>query len=140
MFTGGDGRQRSGEGARQVAPDVGNLFGDQIKVVEQPVGGRGHELSGADVFGERAVSGPQDADVVLEARKGIPWMAARVGIERETGSQGERPALQRLGTEELVAKRFQNLRTRPERRPHDAVATCAPRTVDTTVERSRQSP
>ena len=67
-------------------------------------------------------------------------MAARVRIERETGSQGERPALQRLGTEELVAKRFQNLRTRPERRLHDAVATCTHRTVNTTGQRSRQWP
>ena len=101
----------------------------------------GHELAGADVVGERAVGGAQDAGVVVEARKGC--LAARrrgFGIEGEAGGERQRALFEPLDAEQLVAKRFQNLRTRPERRPHDAVATCAPRTVDTTVERSRQSP
>ena len=61
--------KRAGVRARQVPADAADLGGDQMEIVEQPVGGRPHELPGADVVGERAIRAAQHPDVVFEARE-----------------------------------------------------------------------
>ena len=117
----GQRRQRARIGARQVPADVGDLGGDQMKVVEEPVGRRHDELAGANIVGERPVGGAEHADVVLEAREGVAGTTARIGIDREAGGQRERPLLEPLDAEQLVAQRLLGNRRHtpqlPRRRP-----------------------
>jgi hypothetical protein len=95
-----------------------------MKVVEQPVGRRRDELPGPHVVGEGPIGGAQHTNVVFEAREGVTGAVARVGIDREAGSQRERTFLEPLDAEQLVAKRFVDRRWLSMKPGQDACQNC----------------
>ena len=71
----GQRRQLAVIAPRQVLADFDELRGDQVKVVEEPLGGRRDEGAFADVLGERAIRGVEHALVVAQPRidaAGVP--------------------------------------------------------------------
>jgi hypothetical protein len=80
---------------RQVLADLDDLRRDQVKVVEEPFGGRRDERAVTDVLGQRAIGVLEDAAVVAQARIDAVG-AAPPGIDREVGREGERPLFEPL--------------------------------------------
>ena len=64
-LVGGDARQPAEEGRREIVLDVARRGGDDVEVVEQPLGGRRHRLA-ARVLRERGVDLAQGLHVRLE--------------------------------------------------------------------------
>ena len=89
--------------ARQVLADLDDLRRDQVEVVEEPLGGRRDEGAFADVLGQRAIGGLEDALVVAQPRIDAAGMAP-ARVDRETGGQGERPLIEPLGAQRFVTK------------------------------------
>ena len=110
VLTPGKRGERARVPARQIPADVGNLRGDQMKVVEQPVSRRHHELTGADIVGERAIGLAKHADVVVESRKRVSCAPVRVGIDGQARRQGQRTVFEPLDVEEFVPERLLDCR------------------------------
>jgi hypothetical protein len=91
--------------AGEVLANVPDLGGDEVEVVEEPLGRGRHELAPVHVAGERAVRLAQAADVVLEAREHAPRRPSR-RVHREPGRERARPLVEALHAEELVPERL----------------------------------
>ena len=121
-----EGGQRARVGPRQVAADAADLRGDEVEVVEQPVGGGGDEDAAADVVRQRAIGAAEDAHVVFEPRVGVARPMAGIGIDGEDGGERERPFFEPLGAEQLVPQRFPGGGRRAPREPgQDVLARAA---------------
>jgi hypothetical protein len=95
LFARGERRQLPEVALRQVLADFDELRRDQVKVVEEPLGRRRDERAFADVLGERAIRGFEDALVVAQPRIDAPRVAP-ARIDRETGRKGERSLIEPL--------------------------------------------
>jgi len=93
--------------AWQVPADIENVRRDQVKVIQEPFGGRRDEPALVNVAGQRAVRGAEGARVVLEARQDAAGMPAPCGVYGESRGQGEGALIEPLDTEKLVSKWFQ---------------------------------
>src|SRR5439155_658945 len=81
---------------RQIPANVRDLGRDQVEVIEEPVGCGFDKVAVAYVVGQRAVCGPEHADIVFKPRKRIARAPARIGIDGEPSGERERALLEPL--------------------------------------------
>ena len=74
-----------------------------MEIVEEPLRRGRDERAFADVAGERAIGGVEDARVVAQPRIDAARVAA-LRIDRVMRREGERPLIEPLGAERFVAE------------------------------------
>jgi hypothetical protein len=122
QLAGGQPGQLAVVAARQVLADAADLRGDEVEVVEDPLGGGGDGLAATDVARQRPVGPVEEPGVVVQPPIGAVVAAAGAGIEGEARRQRLGPLLELLDAGELVAQRPVELRRPPaqERREERA--------------------
>jgi hypothetical protein len=106
LLTRGESGQLPVIGAGQMLVNVPDLCGDQVEVVEQPFCRGGDELSGPDIVCQGSIRVAQHARIVVEPGENVTRAASRARVEREARREGQRPLVQPLDAEQLIAKRF----------------------------------
>lgn len=101
-------------------------------VVEEPLAGGRDELAVVNVLGQGLVGEAQDARVVAQAPVDAKGPAA-LGVNRETGREGERPLLEPLGAEQFIAKRFVTIAIVTNPIVEEQTSSGIPRTVPGTI-------
>ena len=102
----GKGRQLAIVRAWQILPDVNDVGGDEMKVVEEPFGRGRDEPPVVDILGQRAVGRAQRAGVRVETWKDAASSTAAGRVDRESRGERERALFEAPDSEQLVAKRL----------------------------------
>ena len=102
VFPRGQRRQVPVVRPRQVPPHIHDLRREQMKIVEQPLGGGGDVPAGAHVRRQGVMSARQDPRIVVEAGKDAA--RARARIDSEPRGERKRAIVKAIGAQDVVAK------------------------------------